>query len=438
MSKVGMAFLVALIGLIPLSCGAASSGNDDWRGAQQSTASVSESVAPKLAINPTGRSTAVDPNLLAANTQFGFKLFQAIQQAAAEDSAKTENIFVSPSSVAIALSMGYNGASGATRSEIAQALQLNGMSLATLNQANEDLKAALEGADPDVQLSIANSLWARQHVAFNQDFLQRNQEFYNAAVSTLDITQQDAVGQINHWVKENTQGKITKIVDRLKPDDVMYLINAVYFKGLWSVPFQPSLTSAPPFTLADGTQKPHPMMLRRDRFSYYENAQFQAVSLPYGSGRWSMYVFLPRATSNLADFSKTLTAANWQTWMQGFEPQMGFVQMPKFKSEFDTDLKSALTMLGMGDAFDPQKADFSNLLQGEPVAINQVKHKTFVEVNEEGTEAAAVTAIGITTTSIQIPEPAFEMIVDRPFFCAIRDNQTGTLLFMGTIQNPEV
>ncbi len=438
MSKVGLAFLVTLIGLMPMSCAAASNNHDNWRDMSQPSMPPSTSANPKLAVSPKEPPTSVDPNLLAANTQFGFKLFQAIQQAAGEDSTKTENIFVSPSSVAIALSMGYNGASGTTRDAMADALQLNGMSLETLNQANDDLKAALEGADPDVRLSIANSLWARKNVAFNQDFLKRNQEFYNAAVSTLDFSQQDAVGQINYWVKANTQGKITKIVDRLKPDDVMYLINAVYFKGMWSVPFQPSLTSEQPFSLADGTTKPHPMMRQRDRFSYYENEQFQAVNLPYGSGRWSMYVFLPREQSNLADFSKTLTAGNWQTWMQEFEPQMGFVQMPKFKSEFDTDLKSALMTLGMSEAFDPQKADFSNLLQGEPVAINQVKHKTFVEVNEEGTEAAAVTAIGITTTSIQAPSKAFEMIVDRPFFCVIRDNQTGTVLFMGTIGNPEV
>ncbi|MBE9031209.1 serpin family protein [filamentous cyanobacterium LEGE 11480] len=440
-SKVGMALLVTLLGLIPMSCGAASDGSYGFgpslgRPNQPAVApaTAAKSASESAAAVPSPKS--VDAKLLAANHQFGFKLFQAIQNQAT--TSPPENIFVSPSSVAIALAMSYNGANGSTRTDMAQALQLNGMSLAALNQSNEALKAALEGADPDVQLSIANSLWARKGVAFKPDFIQRNRDFYQAEVSLLDFTRQDSVGTINNWVKAKTQGKIPKVVDRLNPDDVMYLINAVYFKGGWSVPFEPKLTTQQPFRQADGTQKQHPMMIRRDRFSYSENDQFQAVNLPYGSGRWSMYVFLPRKSSNLTEFSKTLTAANWQAWMQGFKKQTGFVQLPKFKSEFDTELKSSLTALGMGDAFNPQKADFSNLLKGDKSSINQVKHKTFVEVNEQGTEAAAVTSIGITTTSIQQPTKAFEMIVDRPFFCAIRDNETGTLLFMGTIQNPEV
>jgi serine protease inhibitor len=446
-SKVGIAVLAVLMGLVPISCGAvadrAGLRNDNQPVVAASDAPVpapiaGPSVSPKAISMKFADPKAIDPQLFKANQQFSFKLFQAIESQA----KATDNVFVSPTSVALALSMTYNGANGATRSAMAQALQLNGLSLDSLNQSNAALKAVLETADPAVQLNIANSLWAKQGIQFNTDFLKRNRDFYQAEVATLDFNQPASVGRINNWVKDKTQGKIPQIVDRLKPDDLLYLINAVYFKGDWSVPFDKSATKSHPFTLADGkTKSSVSMMSRRDRFNYYATPQFQAVSLPYGKGRWSMYLFLPSPNTNLAAFSRTLTAANWQTWMQGFQFKNGLVQLPKFKSEYETELKTALTTLGMGVAFDRDKADFSHLWPPhalQPAAIDQVKHKTFVEVNESGTAAAAVTSIGIVATSAQIPTQPFEMILDRPFFCVIRDNETGTILFMGTIQHPEV
>jgi serine protease inhibitor len=444
-SKVGIVVLVTLMGLVPISCGAVSGDRSGLRSGMSQPPAVETAVTPfpipeRQSIQwidvPEGVPLAklIKPQLLQANQQFSFKLFQAIA------SQPTENVFVSPTSVALALSMAYNGADGTTAGAMNQALQLNGMSLDSLNQSNLALQAVLENADPAVQLNIANSLWARQGMQFNPDFLKRNQDAYRAEVATLDFNQPASVGRINNWVKDKTQGKIPQIVDRLKPDDVMYLINAVYFKGDWSVPFDKSATKAHPFTLADGKTKSVSMMSRRDRLSYYATPQFQAVSLPYGRGRWSLYLFLPSRNSNLATFRKTLTAANWQTWMQGFQPKNGLVQLPKFKSEYEIELKTALTKLGMGVAFDRDKADFSQLWPSNaqlPAAIDQVKHKTFIEVNESGTEAAAVTSIGIVATSAQIPTQPFEMILDRPFFGAIRDNETGTILFMGAIQNPE-
>ncbi len=436
-SKVGMAVLAVLMGLIPISCGAVSGDRLGLRSGISQPPPVKTTVtpAPKVLTVQYADPKAIDPQLFKANQQFSFKLFQAIE------SEPTENVFISPTSVALALSMAYNGADGTTRSAMNQALQLNGMSLDSLNQSNAVLKAVLENADPAVQLNIANSLWARQGMPFNPDFLKRNQDFYRAEVATLDFDQPESVGRINNWVKDKTQGKIPQIVDRLKPDDVMYLINAVYFKGDWSVPFDKSATKAQSFTLASGKTQSVPMMTRRDRLSYYATPQFQAVSLPYGKGRWSMYLFLPRPNSNLTAFNKTLTAANWQTWMQGFQMKDGLVQLPKFKSEYETELKTALTKLGMGVAFDRAKANFSQLWPSNaqlPAVIDQVKHKTFVEVNESGTEAAAVTSIAIAVTSAQIPTQPFEMILDRPFFTAIQDNETGTILFMGAIQNPEI
>ena len=372
----------------------------------------------------------VDSKVVAANTKFGFKLYKEILK---QDSNK--NVFVSPTSVAIALSMTYNGASGETQQAMAKALELQGITLATVNQANNALKASLETADPEVQLSIANSLWAKQGVTFKPDFMERNRQFYGAKVTELDFANAEATRTINNWVKENTRGKIDQVVDQLKPDDVLFLINAIYFKGNWTKKFDQNQTAERPFYLSNGTQKQHPMMSQSGKYRYYENETFQAVSLPYGKGRLSLYVFLPRENNSLDAFQQQLAVENWQQWMNQFRMRNGSIQLPRFKFDYDIQLNNALKVLGMESAFS-DGADFSNMTSAS-VAINEVKHKTFVEVNEEGTEAAAVTSVGVALTSAQMPEEPFQMVVNRPFFCAIRDNQTGTVLFMGSLREPK-
>lgn len=372
----------------------------------------------------------VDAKLVDANTKFGFKLFQEVLK---QDSNK--NVFVSPTSIAIALSMTYNGASGQTQQAMAQALELQGMTLQDINQANEALKTTLEKADPAVQLSIANSLWAKQGIPFKPEFMQRNQQFYGAKVTELNFANPSSKNVINGWVKENTRGKIDQIVNQIKPDDVLFLINAVYFKGNWTKQFDKSQTTERPFYLSNGSQKQHPMMSQSGKYRYYENENFQAVSLPYGKERLSFYVFLPKKTTNLDAFQQQLSLQNWQQWMNQFQMRNGSIQLPRFKFEYDIQLNNALKALGMGEAFS-NTANFSDMTSAS-VAIDEVKHKTFVEVNEEGTEAAAVTSVGVMLTSARMPEAPFEMVVDRPFFCAIRDNQTGTILFMGSIKEPK-
>jgi serpin B len=332
--------------------------------------------------------------------------------------------------------MTYNGASGETQQAMANALELQGMSLDNINQANNTLKASLENADPAVQMSIANSLWARQGISFNPEFIKQNQQFYGAKVTELDFAKPDSSNIINNWVKENTRGKIDNIVGQLKPDDVLFLINAIYFKGNWTKKFDKSQTTERPFNLSNGSQKQHPMMSQSGKYRYYENETFQAVSLPYGKGRMSLYVFLPSKTTNLNTFQQQLKSENWQQWMNQFRMRQGSVELPRFKFDYDIKLNNALKALGMETAFSNQ-ANFSNMTSAS-VAINEVKHKTFVEVNEEGTEAAAATSVGMVLTSARMPaEEPFQMVVDRPFFCAIRDNQTGTILFMGSIKEPK-
>ncbi|MFM7427403.1 MAG: serpin family protein [Elainella sp.] len=382
--------------------------------------------ATPFASNPQSVSS-VDPRLTAANSRFGFKLFGQLLNA-----DQNQNILVSPTSVALALSMLYNGAAGQTQQAMAAGLEIQDLSLVELNQANAALAASLQAADPSVQLKIANSLWGRQDVTFKPDFLQRNREFYNAEITSLDFADPNSVGQINDWASQNTAGKIPEIVDRLDPQQVLFLLNAVYFKGNWTTQFDPAQTQNQPFYLLDGSQKQHPLMSQRGRYRYYETDQFQAISLPYGNRRLSMYVFLPRPNSSLSALTSSLSAASWETWMGQFRSREGQIQLPKFSFEYETSLNAALQALGMAPMF--QAADFANLSDLD-TEVDQVKHKTFIEVNEVGTEAAAVTSIGVRTTSID-PTPPFQMRVDRPFFCAIRDDETGTILFMGTVVNP--
>lgn len=382
--------------------------------------------------------STVDRNLVSANTKFGFKLFSELIK-----KQSNKNIFVSPSSVAIALAMTYNGANGTTQKAMAKTLELNNLSLQQINAANAILKTTLENADPQVQVKIANSLWANQDYPSQQSFLQNSQNFYNAQVSNLDFNNPNAPQVINNWVQRNTNGKINQIIDKIQPDDVLYLLNAIYFNGKWTDKFDKKQTANYPFYLPNKQQLQQPMMSQTGEYSYYENANFQAVSLPYGQNRrFSLYIFLPQRNSSLAAFYKNLNATNWEQWINQFSSnRQGFIRIPRFKIEYETTLNDALKALGMSVAFSPQ-ADFSGISNvsstKKKLSISEVKHKTFVEVNEAGTEAAAVTSVGVIAISAvtNLAKP-FQMIVDRPFFCAIRDDVTGTILFMGAIVNPQ-
>jgi serine protease inhibitor len=375
---------------------------------------------------------AIDNRLVSANTRFGIKLYSEV----AKESAG-KNVFISPASVGLALAMTYNGAAGETKQGMERALEIQGMNHQELNRAYAALRKALESPDPKVLLSIANSLWAKKGVTFNPDFIQRNRQYYGAEITDLDFGDPSAPATINSWVSDKTKGKITRIVDNIDPQSVLFLINAIYFKGAWTREFDKKLTKDHPFTNGAGRQKQHPLMHQSGDYSYYEDKDFQAVSLPYGAGRVSMYIFLPAKESSLTEFHTRLSAANWERWMDRFSKTKGDIAVPRFKVEYEVTLNDALKALGMGVAFDPQRADFSGILRtSENAFISRVKHKSFAEVNEEGTEAAAATSVEVTVASAMRPQKPFRMIVDRPFFYAIRDNRTGTLLFLGSITDP--
>lgn len=371
--------------------------------------------------------------LVAASNRFGIALLSKLTEA-----GYGQNVFISPTSISMCLSMVYNGASGKTQTGMAKALQLSGMSADILSRTNGVLIQDLVAVDPKVKLEIANSLWAEQGIAFQKPFLAVNQQYFKARVTTLNFADPEAVKTINAWVSENTNGLIREIVDRIDPLDILFLINAIYFKGTWTKQFNKDVTHEQDFYLLDGTTARRWMMAQEGKYRYFAAKGFQSVSLPYGSGRLSMYVFVPEEKAGLPEFLRQLTPENWDKWLAGFYEMSGDVTLPRFKLEYETSLNDALTGLGMAEAFSPGKADFSKLVK-RPIGayISEVKHKTFVEVNEEGTEAAAVTSTRVAMTSIQPPHERFNIVADHPFFCAIRDNTSGAILFMGAITNPK-
>lgn len=366
-----------------------------------------------------------------ANNELGFDVLAEIE----ED--EDNNVFISPASLFMALSMVYNGADGKTKEEIAKTLHVDGMEVNELNKANASLlMEALKESDK-IQLNIANSIWLNEKYHFQDDFSKSNRDYFNAEIQEIDVADSESAKSINDWVKSATNQKIDKIVESpLKANLVALLINAIYFKGDWKYEFDKDLTKNETFHLADGTIMDIPLMSLNENLLYMENEHFQAVQLPYGEGEMSMNVFLPNENSSLEEFKKTLSNENWMAWKNEFSAEIGTIRLPKFQLEYETSLNDTLKILGMESAFD-DNADFTKMIKdGDSLEISEVKQKTFIDVNEEGTEAAAVTSVAISETSAPIHAP-FVLEVNRPFFFAITDDETDTILFMGSISKPQ-
>jgi serine protease inhibitor len=371
-------------------------------------------------------------DLASAQTRFGLNFFQEILK---ENLGK--NVLVSPFSAATALGMVYNGAVSATRDEMTQTLRLGSLSLNEVNRENKDLLDSLQSADPKVTLNIADSLWGNRDLRFKPDFVQANQNFYKAEVNTLDFADPGAANSVNHWVLDKTMGKIPKIIGPLTPRDKLVLVNAVYFKGNWTNRFQKEFTQPAPFHLMDGTTPNRLLMHQTHDLAYLETDKFQAVRLPYGDGRLSLLVFLPSKDSNLTDFCASLTPDNWNQWMRQFRRAKVILGLPKFKIEFSQTLNPSLEALGMNQAFDRSLADFSGMALNGGLFISQALQKTYMLVDEEGTEAAAATAIIMRANIVRREPPPVAMTVDHPFFIALVDGQTQALLFTGAIFDPQ-
>ncbi len=378
-----------------------------------------------------GMATDADlAGLAAANNGFAFKL---LYQLAAEQ--PDQNIFISPYSAATALQMAANGAAGQTRTEMEQVLGTANLSPEAVNEASRTAAGLLNSMDTNLVLTTADALWYRQGAVVKPSFLAANHDFFQATAQALDFNNVPAAeGRINQWASDQTHGRITGIADgMITPMTDLILANAIYFKGKWADPFDAKQTRERPFHPAAGPEKNLPMMQMSKKFMYRKGSGYQAVQLPYVGDDLAMYVFLPDAGSSLGKLLQVLNGDRWRrVTMPGFNECDGFLVLPKFKLENTQELNMPLMALGMKSAFS-RSADFSGMFD-DPHHISEVRQKAFVDVNEEGTEAAAVTTIGMQSLSMMMPPSRpFEMIVDRPFLFAIVDARSEMILFLGTV-----
>ena len=374
---------------------------------------------------------AFDITLVEKTNDFGFNLYKNLAR-------ENENIMISPVSVSLAMAMVYNGANGATREDMARALNVQGLELDRLNKNNLALLYYLTSADPELTVNIANSIWMLEDFKFSEAFVATVKNDYQAEAKKLDFADPKSADVINKWVDDKTRGTIDQIVTPpIDSQTIMFLINAVYFKGSWTSPFETELTSEQAFNLVDGQTVTVPTMYQSGSFDYLKSSGFQALRLPYGEDeQMAMVLFLPDQNTSLSEFQNQLNQDNWSNWQAHFEAKAGTLMLPKFTMEYEKSLNQVLAELGMGIAFEPGKADFSGLAAAaaDDIYISNVKHKTFIEVDETGTEAAAVTSVEVGTTSM--PAYDFELNFDRPFFYAIEDSETGAIVFMGAVLDP--
>lgn len=345
------------------------------------------------------------------------------------------NVFVSPLSIALALALAYEGAKGETRHAIAQAI--GGGTEVVLEElllAYERLLEVPEQEQSRIELAIANSVWVDRSLRLRTAYPERIEAVLGAQAHSLDFADPSAPATVNAWVRDHTHGEIREIVSDLSAM-LALLLNAVYFKGAWSEPFDPARTRPGPFTIASGARKALPLMRQSGEFQYLEDEHLQAIQLPYGRGRLRMEIYLPRAEVPLREIAERLRASAETGERLPFAHAEGDLVLPRFELEYGTRLRSALARLGMELAFTPQ-ADFGEMAD-EPLMFDEVLHKAVLRVDEEGTVAAATTAVVMRAGGPPNPRRRFSMVVDRPFFCAIRDGETGAPLFLGFVAEPE-
>jgi serpin B len=368
---------------------------------------------------------------VAADNAFTLKLFKQISATATGN----DNLFVSPLSVSFAMGMTINGAKGETLQSINNTMNFNGFSQDTINSYYKKLITELPQLDPNTKLNIANSIWYKQGFDVLQPFITTNTNAYNAKVQALDFANPTSKDVINNWVKDATNGKIPSIIHKISGNDLMYLINAIYFKSTWKNKFDADKTSKQAFTTGDNSQVQTDFMTGRIDYNiYHADANLNPTVIaefPYGNDKYSMVVVLPTPGVSPKALLGDIDTAKWQTWMTGLKPTTNTVYFPKFSFSYQKSLNNDLTSLGMGNAFS-EMADFTGINANGQLRISSVMHKAFVEVNEQGTEAAAATSVGISSTSA----PANELRLNRPFIFAIREMKTGLILFTGIVNNP--
>ncbi len=381
-----------------------------------------------------------DPETLAAkakliesesNSEFGIDLFKTLVV-----NDPSDNIFISPLSVSMALGMTMNGATGNTAYEMQNTLGFSDMTQEDINMGYKSLMRELQDADDQVEFDIANSVWAKEPLSMKDEFETTVEEYFEAETASLDFSDPKTLDRINAWVAEHTNQRINKIIDEIKPEDVMFLINAVYFNGNWKYKFDPEDTQTSPFYLDETSTVDVEMMEQRGDLNYYIDDTVTMIDLPYANEAYSMQLIMPTQSNySLETFiEKHVSSSNLTQWNSQLEEGAYTIVIPKIKIEYKRELKQDLRSLGMNQVFSPGVADLNNLFEGTGgnLYASAVTHKTFLRVDEEGTEAAGVTAITVGPTSLK---PTIQF--NKPYVLLIKEKSTGVIPFIGKISRPE-
>lgn len=369
-------------------------------------------------------------HLVSASNKMTFQLLTQV-----DSSAAGHNFFISPYSVQQALSMTLNGAKNETYNEMEKALGFEGEGLNKINDYNQSLINALVKADPKVTFQIANSIWALIGYPIEQPFFDVNKQYYTADVKMEDFSNPEVLGKINKWCEDKTQGKVKEVLDNIDPNAMMYLINALYFKGSWKYEFDKKNTTQKIFYKNNEIEVMHEQMVMEATIDFYEEQDFSMVALPYGDGSFRMIILLPVAGKTTGDIIASMNADSWKNVVGKLKPQKMVVKIPKFKFEFKSLLNNNLIALGMKKAFQ-ENADFTGISKPGGIWISRVIHKTFVEVNEEGSEAAAVTVVEAVFKSDTQTNAIPTFVANKPFIYFIEEKSTGALIFSGIMNDP--
>lgn len=384
-------------------------------------------IGPRGELPPPRNLTAHEVAVSNTSTIFGFELLRRVHA-----SAEEANVLLSPLSASMALGMATTGASGETYAEMRAALGFGELSEDEVNAAYRGLVDQLRVADPAVEFRLASSAWLRAGFPFESAFRDAARTYFGADVAELDFADPASPGVINAWVDEVTGGRIREIVDEIDGLDVFFLVNAIYFKAPWTQPFDEYMTVPADFRTLDGRTVQVPTMGKDGAVAHYEGDDVVVVDLPYAGERFSMTVVAPAAGRTLDDVVRDLTPERWAAWTGALQTGRVMLHMPKFRFDFDVELRSALADMGMERAFDPARARFDRITRArDDVYISGVRHATFIDVHELGTEAAAATSVTGSVTSLP---PTIR--IDRPFLFAIRDRESNTLLFLGRVGDP--
>lgn len=364
---------------------------------------------------------------IAGNSQgFGFALLREVGK-----SLPNDNLMLSPLSVSMALGMAANGAEGSTYDEMRDLLGYGQLTHDEVNAAYRGLLEQLRLRDERVQFTIANSVWYRNTFTVEPTFLAESRDAFHAEVRALDFNASNAPSTINDWVSRETGGRIKDLISQINPLDVMFLINAIYFKAPWTEPFEKQSTAAGAFTRDDGSSVTAQLMHQDGTFNQYIGSDVKLVELLYADSAYSMVLALP-VTGTVNALVQSLTTEKWQQWLGQLHPGRIMLTLPRFEYRSGDELKQELQALGMKLAFDPDAANFDRINPNQQdLYVSSVIHKTYISVDEEGTEAAAATSVTMGVTSMP---PTIQFT--RPFFFAIRERSTGTILFTGILRDP--